>query len=129
MIFKNDFTVGGFFNFKDRVPVTLQSNVVYSYTCEQCSAQYYGETTRHLKTRVAEHRGLSARTGNPLSNPSFSSIRDHALSTGHDIETSNFNILYKTHVNNLKVSESVLIHKDKPSLNNADCSVPLNILI
>ena len=59
LIFQNDFSIKNFFPFKDKIPVFMQSNVVYKYKCEQCLATYYGETSRHLRTRIAEHRGLS----------------------------------------------------------------------
>ena len=65
--FKNSFTVNSFYSFKDHIPFSVSSNVVYSYTCEQCFAQYYGETKRHIKTRIAEQRGLSARTAISIS--------------------------------------------------------------
>ena len=93
IIFKNKFSVSSFFNFKDKVPTLVQSDLVYEYSCGQCDARYIGETSRHLKTRLAEHKGLSNRTGKPLLNPPHSSIRDHALSTGHDISSDNFKVI------------------------------------
>ena len=51
------------FNFKDRTPKVLRSRVVYSYTCQCCSALYVGQTARHLHTRASEHLGISALTG------------------------------------------------------------------
>ena len=128
LIFKNEFSVQSFFRFKDRVPVLLRSNIVYKFNCGQCTATYYGETRRHLKTRVAEHRGLSARTGQPLSQPPHSSIRDHAVTAGHDIKPSDFSIAFSTSRQNLHVSESILIHANRPSLNNMESSAPLHIL-
>ena len=107
----------------------LVNNIVYSFNCGQCSAQYYGETSRHLKTRIYEHRGISARTGKAFLNPSNSKIRDHALATGHDINSDCFKIIFKTNSYNLKTSESILIHKNKPSLNAMDSSIPLKIHI
>ena len=115
--FKNSFTVNSFFPFKDHIPFSVRSNVVYSYTCEQCFAQYYGETKRHIKTRIAEHRGLSARTGIPVLNPSHSNIRSHVLDTGHEINPKNFKIIHSNTSANLRVSESILIHRFKPCLN------------
>ena len=128
LIFKNDYCVESFFRFKDRVPTPMLSNVVYKYSCGQCTATYYGETTRHLKTRIAEHRGLSARTGQPLSRPPYSSIRDHSVTTGHELKTDSFTVAFTTNSINLRVSESILIHANRPSLNNTEASVPLNVL-
>ena len=128
LIFKNSFKVANMFIFKDRTDDLLQSNVVYKYTCRQCNASYYGETTRHLKTRIAEHLGLSARTGQPVLNPSHSSIRDHSMETNHDINRDDFKIIFKTNHPDLKLAESILINRYNPSLNNSLSSVPLNIV-
>ena len=129
LIFKNRLSVGSFFKSKDRIPKLLQSNLVYSYTCGQCNATYYGETSRHLKTRIAEHKGLSNRTGKPITNPSHSSIRDHSISTNHDINSECFKIVFRCDRSNLKISESILINHDYPSLNNMETSTCLNILV
>ena len=102
--------------------------MVYLYNCGQCSAQYCGETTRHLKTRVAEHRGVSPRTGVTYKSPVCSNVRDHAVVTGHDINFENFTVLHRTDSYNLRLAESILIHKLKPNLNGMDSSIPLNIL-
>ena len=101
---------------------------MYLYTCGQCGAQYYGQTMRHLRTRIAEHRGLSSRTGHAISNPTKSAIRDHALHKGHDIQTQNFSLKYSSDAFNLKLAESILIFDNKPSLNNTEFSEALNIL-
>ena len=106
----------------------MLSNVVYKFTCGQCTATYYGETTRHLKTRIAEHRDLSARTGKPVTRPLHSSIRNHALDTGHDINSDNFKVVFNSNAGDLRLAESIIIHKNRPNLNNMDSSVPLNIL-
>ena len=127
IIFQNNFSIKSFFPYKDSVPTSLLSNIVYKYTCEQCDATYYGETTRHLYTRIAEHKGLSPRTGNPVTYPAFSSIRDHCLLYDHDLKNSNFSVLQKCQNSaNTKISESILINRDKPSLNNME-SFNLNI--
>ena len=129
IVFKNSHTIGSYFKFKDSIPDLVTSNVVYRFSCAQCPATYYGETSRHITTRIAEHRGLSARTGKPVTNPLNSSIRDHALETGHEISNSNFSIVFSSNSQNLRVAESILINQNSPSLNNTDSSVPLNILI
>ena len=128
IVFKNGNSVSSFFSFKDTVPSLLRSNIVYRYSCAQCPATYYGETTRHMCTRIAEHKGLSVRTGKPVTKPLNSSIRDHSIQTGHDLLNSNFTIAFSTNSCNLKKSESILIQQNSPDLNNTDSSVPLNIL-
>ena len=128
IVFKNQNTISNFFGFKDRIPDLVRSNVVYKYSCAHCDATYYGETTRHLSTRIAEHRGLSSRTGMPVLKPLNSAIRDHAISSNHEILRSDFSIVFSCKTNNLKISESIIISKNNPSLNNSDSSVPLNVL-
>ena len=128
IVFKNGNSVSSFFSFKDTVPSLLRSNIMYRYSCAQCPATYYGETTRHMCTRIAEHKGLSVRTGKPVTKPLNSSIRDHSIQTGHDLLNSNFTIAFSTNSCNLKISESILIQQNSPDLNNTDSSVPLNIL-
>ena len=54
---------------KCRTPKEAESNLVYRFKCHGCDAQYIGETKRHLRTRVAEHR-LRSRD---------SAIKDHNL--------------------------------------------------
>ena len=86
------------------------------------------EYKRHLISRICEHKGISFRTNRPLSNPSHSNIRQHAFNCDHPILTSNFSLLSKCPSNDLKLLESIYIHKIVPSLNNQNSSCPLNIL-
>ncbi|KYN39294.1 hypothetical protein ALC56_06318 [Trachymyrmex septentrionalis] len=41
---------------KDICPHTSKSNVVYKISCNNCDASYVRQTSRKLKTRIAEHR-------------------------------------------------------------------------
>ena len=97
------------------------------YKCSQCSETYIGETTRHLATRVAEHRGVSARTGKFLCKQPNSNIFAHYLKTDHEIVKDDFKILCSDS-QHLKISESLLIHQNKPKLNSMTTSVPLKIV-
>ena len=81
IIFENKFSIASFFRDKDKIPKALLSNIVYKYTCPHCSGSYVGSTSRHLTTRIAEHRGVSARTGRPLCNVQ-SNIYQHRVDTG-----------------------------------------------
>ena len=116
-----------FFKYKDTVPKELRSNVVYKYTCPQCSGTYVGETSRHLKTRIAEHRGVSARTGRQMCNVR-SNIFQHRVDTGHTVTPDAFEVLHSGS-ENIKLTESILIHSLKPSLNTNLYSTPLNVLL
>jgi hypothetical protein len=128
-IFNNSNTIGNLFKFKDILPSYLVSNVVYKFTCGTCSATYIGETSKQFKVRICQHRGVSFRTGNVLSDPENSKIFLHAVQQNHPISNDNFKILSKcSNEYDLKILESVYIHNHNPNLNEQDGSVPLHIL-
>ena len=125
--FKNEFTTSSMLRFKDVIPKCVRSNIVYEYKCGMCNSKYIGETARHYNTRVAEHMGVSPRTGAPMSKVN-SNIYGHFLQTGHHVSKENFTILYSRASMDLKTSESIAIHQHKPDLNDKIFSVPLNVL-
>ena len=47
--------LSSFFSFKDTLSKSLQSYVVYQFTCAGCKTCYVGETKHHLNTRIKEH--------------------------------------------------------------------------
>ena len=49
--------LSSFFSCKDTIPKSLQSYVIYQFTCAGCKACYIGETKRHLNTMIEEHLG------------------------------------------------------------------------
>ena len=63
VVLVNKFTVGSFFNYKDKFPPCLKLSQVYKFSCAQCASEYVGMTARTLGTRVDEHVGASYRTG------------------------------------------------------------------
>ena len=104
------------------------TTVVYKSSCVQRFSTYICKTFHHLLTRIADHKEISIRTGEPFMTPSDSSIRDHAVKAGHDINIDTFKICHMTDKTSLKISESILIRKFNPDLNNKDSSTKLNIL-
>ena len=54
LIFANNFSIGNFFNFKDRISPNIKSNIVYKYSCSLCSVTYLGQSIRHFHIRVPE---------------------------------------------------------------------------
>lgn len=44
---------------KEKVPEEIASRVVYQITCPSCEACYVGQTSRHARTRLGEHRTKS----------------------------------------------------------------------
>ena len=53
--FQTNNTLKNYFRFKDSVPETLRSNVIYKFSCGSCTASCIGKTYRHFKVRVLEH--------------------------------------------------------------------------
>ena len=127
----NPLKIGSLFPFKDSLPMTLRSRVIYRYSCEQsvCSSVYYGSTIRTLSQRIAEHRGVSPRTGNPVVRPPESSIRDHVIECNSNLSAQNFKIVASNNSTiSLRILESLYIINNKPDLNNTKSAFPLKIV-
>ena len=106
---------------EQRAPFACRSSIVYKYKCGSCDATYVGFTSRQQNVRMAEHRGVSPRTGSLLNTPAFSRIREHSYQQDHRINTEDFSIKAQTkHPTNLKILEALYIKSEKPSL-NGDC--------
>ena len=104
----------------------LASSIVYQYTCAGCKASYIGKTKRHLKSRIAEHLGVSVRTGSRLSKPSHSAIREHAHAHDHPINKRDFSILDSSDRDgDLLILESIHQSLVRPSIGGNEASVPL----
>ena len=120
-----------FFRFKDHIPLSLRSLIVYKYKCQCCNALCHlcvGETVCHFHKHISEHMGISGSTGKPLSKPPLSNIFDHHQSSGHPISPDDFSILSSCSSSfELLSRESLLISKRKPSLNANLSSVPLTL--
>ena len=117
------------FTFKDKIPNGLRSCVVYHFKCRCCSPSYVGQTVRHLHTRVCEHLGISALTGNKSSKTKLTSILQHLNNTGHTASLDVFKIISSCPSSDeLMIHESLLISKLKPSLNVQGSSFPLLLL-
>ena len=127
-IFTNKNTIGSLFKFKDAVPTSLCSKIVYCFSCPDCKSRYIGSTFRNLKIRISEHLGVSYRTNAQITHPSFSKIREHALSCKHTISEQDFNIKFRAQCNSdLRIAESLFIIKDKPELNGTEVATKLLI--
>ena len=118
LVFKPSCRLSHFFHFKDTVPTDVRSLVVYEFKCGSCNASYIGKTTRHLRQRVCEHQGISSRTGRELGMKLFSSIRQHSQDTNRPFSFQDFRILSTaSNSHDLHFQESLLINKEKPTLN------------
>ena len=125
-VFTNNNTIGSLFKYKDVIPTLLCSNIVYGFQCPDCTSRYIGSTGRNLKIRISEHRGVSYRTGLPISNPSFSKIREHANKYKHTIREQDFKIMYKATLSSDRyIAESLTIMKEKPDINGTEVATKL----
>ena len=48
IIFKSSKRLSSCFSFKDKIPNSLMSGVIYTYTCPVCNHRYIGSTKRYL---------------------------------------------------------------------------------
>ena len=75
-------------NPKDKDPKTHKSDITYHYKCPHinCPEAYIGESGRALGERVKEHLKVP------------SPIFHHSTSTGHPLNSDNFNIIHKKYI-------------------------------
>ena len=118
-VFTNQFTISSLLKKPKPRPFDLTSGSVYSFSCPRCNARYVGSSTRWLQHRISDHKGISIRTGYPLSTPMYSAIREHSETHDHAFTYKDFKILntasFRT---DLLILESLYISKMKPNLNN-----------
>ena len=131
VIFSSNNRLRNFFNFKDKIPTGVRSHILYRYSCDGCNAIYLGKTRRHYKVRVFEHLGISLRTHkkytyNPR-NSNNSNILNHINSNSKCVgKEDNFKIIGSAHNDfMLSIKETLLINKNKPTLNISDRSIPI----
>ena len=130
VVLSNHFTIRTFFRYKDKIPKQSRSGLVYKYSCASCQASYVGSTYQRLFTRVAQHQGKSHRTGQMLSNPTVSSIRDHALACDTPFSVDNFVILgSNSSFPDLRILESLYILRMRPKINDMSSAYPLNVTV
>ena len=121
--FKCQTRLSNSFRYKDATPKDLISGVVYKFQCGLCIDVRSGE---HLDIRSGEHIGVSPFTGKKVKPSDNSAICDHLLHCNFLPFFDNFSIF--AHENKrylLEIKESLLIMRDKPSLNRNINSAPL----
>ena len=62
LFFRSTRRLSNCFSFKDRLPSSLLSGLVYKFKCCDCNVTYYGKTKLHFKVRISEHLGVSPLT-------------------------------------------------------------------
>ena len=113
-------------------PKSLQSGVIYKYTCATCNRCYIGSSKRFWEKRLEEHIHLSALTGKRLNGLQVYAPLQHVKLTDdceeESISRDDFKIISR-HDNEyiLRLKESLYISIEKPLLNNNLTSVPLTL--
>ena len=109
LVFK-PFKVGQYFSLKSMIPKSLQSGVIYQYTCpNDLGITYLGKTKRNLCTRVREHGQINTN----------SAIAQHRLECNCSFSIDNFKILaICNNEYDLSIVEALYIKEWKPVLNN-----------
>ena len=105
--------VNSFFTFKDKLSKMLPFRIVYKY-----------------KVRICKHLGTSHLTGKKvkIDNNKLTVIQQHHLCCSYSPSYEDFSVLMrKSNDFKLKIMESLLIAREKPCLNKADSSLPLEL--
>ena len=128
IVFKCQTRLSNSFRYKDPRNKDLISAVVYKFQCGLCNESYYGESIRLLDIKSGEHIGVSLLTGKKIKPSNNSAVCDHLLNCNVLPSFDIFSILAhenKKHL--LEIKESLLIMRDKPSLNRNINSAPLHL--
>ena len=131
IVFKTSRRLSSCFSFKDKIPSSLMSGVIYKYTCAECNLCYIGSTKRYWEKRLEEHTHRSALTGKKLSGVQVYAPMQHMRSDSccrDSMSRDEFEIIGREkNPYLLKVKESILIKTQKPGLNGHKTSVPLTL--
>ena len=131
IVFKSSNRLSSYFHFKDTIPKSLMSGVIYKYTCAVCNHCYIGSTKRYWEKRLEEHVHVSALTGKQLHGLQVFAPMQHIRSDSCEvtsIKRDDFSIIGRDeNPYILQVKESILISTSKPKLNNNLVSVPIHL--
>ena len=97
---------------KVQVPLEISSRVIYQIQCPSCGACYVGQTCRHARTRLGEHRTKKKEP-----------VRSHfEPCAGRKAALSDMKILHRTtrSVEFLETLEALYIREISPTLNTKD---------
>ena len=115
------------FRFKDAIPCSLLSGVIYEHKCPRCNSMYIGSTFRYWEKRLEQHLHMSALTGKPLKGLQSFALMFHAKGKCCINNSSDdFRIISKEKDQHLiRLKESIFINHFKPSLNTKEDNAEL----
>ena len=122
IVFKKKFCIKDLFRYKDALPLSCRSWVVYHSQCDSCSAAYIGKTINLLHQRFYKSPLGHLYT----SNMNSELLRHMALNPNHMFNFKDIKILDTAPNNNnlLEIKETLYINHLKPSL-TTKTSTPL----
>ena len=127
IVFSSKRRLSYFFQFKDHIPMSLNSHLVYKIKCAECNLCYYGLTERHFKVRAFDHLGMSIHTGKSIKGVD-TAMKSHCRQHNHKITIDDFDVIARDqNPFHLRIKESLLIKRDKPVLNNNIYLTPLHL--
>ena len=86
--------------------------------CGLCNEYYYGECVRHLTVRSGEHIGVSPLTNKRVQPSKDSAVCHHFLNCNYSPTLADFSVLcHENKKYSLELKESLLIMRDRPSMN------------
>ena len=94
-IIKSSTGISSFFQFKDKLPNCLRSNVVYKFSCGTCNTAYYSETCQHLIIRTSKDSDFSPLTRKKSKSKKSTAVKGHMLLCDRIISIDGFKILNK----------------------------------
>ena len=102
VVFKAPREIRQLFHYKDVIPKMMQSCVVYRIYCNSCESSYIGRTTRHLRTRIDEHKKGEGGEYDPISGKAedHATVYNHQIDLQHDIDNEDVKIIAKADTNN-----------------------------
>ena len=131
VVFKSSSRLSSFFSFKDKVPSSLMSGIIYKYTCTECNLSYIGSTKRYWEKRLEEHMHRFALMGKKLSGLQVYAPMQHMRSDtcpAASMCRDEFKIIGREkNPYMLRVKESIFISTQKPQLNGNMTSVPMTL--
>ena len=129
IVFTSPVRVKNFYTFKDKLPKMFLSGLVYRYKSGDHNATYYGKTKRHFKVWISENLGISHLTWNKVKiDNKLMAIQEQLLCCNCSPSYEEFSILTKESNDfKLKIMETRLIAHDKPCLDKANSSLPLEL--
>ena len=130
VVFKTGSKMSSYFKFKDSLPESLRSGVIYHFKCAKCNLSYVGCTWRFWETRLQEHLHISALTGKPLSGCQIFAPMQHARACQYHLKRDDFTIIgSEKNRYLLRVKETIFIYKLKPRINGPESSVKLHLFV